>query len=374
MLSVGDTTRSLTPVVVKALHEAVEAQADTASYKGYGASHGEQFGTIELRRAIAGHYARYGAEVDPDDVFVSDGAKPDSANLQSIFAADATVAVQDPAYPIYVDTTVIAGKTRGYENGRYDGIAYMDSTVENGFWPEVPGEKVDLIYLCNPNNPVGTAATREQLQRFVDYARESGAVIIYDGAYSGFISDDSLPRSIYEIDGAENCAIEVNSFSKLAGFAGMRLGWTVVPESLTVDGSEPGRARKLWKKRQVTMFNGASNIIQAGGLAVLSEQGLAESQENIDYYMRNAARIRDGLRGVGLEAFGGEHAPFVWTKGPAGMDSWSFFDKLLEEAHVVGTPGSGYGRNGEGFIRLSAFGGREQTDEAVRSIQESLRI
>jgi LL-diaminopimelate aminotransferase len=360
--------------VVSALHEAVEAQGEAASYTGYGASYGAEHGTAALRVAIAQHYERYGVSIDPNDVFVSDGAKPDSTNIQSIFAPESIVAVQDPTYPIYVDAAVIAGKTTGFKDGRYEGIVYMDSTGDNGFFPEVPDEKVDLIYLCNPNNPTGTAATRDQLKTFVDYAQENGAVIIYDAAYSAFVSDDDLPRSIYEIEGAENCAIEINSFSKIAGFTGTRLSWTVVPEQLVAGGSKPGEVRRLWSKRQVTMFNGVSNIVQAGGLAVLSEQGLAESQRNVDYYMRNATMIRDGLHRMGIRVFGGEHAPYVWAESPDGMGSWSFFDRLLKEAHVVTTPGSGYGRQGEGFVRLSAFGSQQRTAEAVQSIEENLRL
>lgn len=373
-LSIGDTTQPVTPVVAHALHEAVEAQTDADSYRGYGASRGEQYGTVALRAAITGHYERYGALLDPEDVFVSDGAKPDSANIQSIFAPDSIVAVQDPTYPIYVDAAVIAGKTGGFEDGRYKGIVYMDATADNGFSPAVPDQRVDLIYLCNPNNPTGAAATRGQLEAFVDYAQENEAVIIYDAAYAAFVSADDRPRSIYEIEGAENCAIEVNSFSKLAGFTGMRLGWTVVPKQVVVSGSQPGEVHRLWSKRQVTMFNGASNIVQAGGVAVLSEEGLAESQRNIDYYLQNAAMIRDGLRRTGIRVFGGEHAPFVWAQSPDGLDSWGFFDRLLRQAHVVVTPGSGYGRRGEGFVRLSAFGSRERTAEAVRNIEDNLQI
>lgn len=369
-LGIGDTTQPLTPTVVEALHEAVDAQADPDTYTGYGAERG----SASLREAIAAHYNRYGVSIDPDEVFVSDGAKPDSANIQSIFAPESVVAVQDPTYPVYVDTAVIGGKTTGHKpDGRYEGIVYMDSTEENGFFPEVPAEKVDIIYLCSPNNPTGTVATHDQLKTFVDYAQENGAVIIYDAAYSAFVSDDELPRSIYEVEGAENCAIEINSFSKIAGFTGTRLGWTIVPEQLTVEDSEPGEVQALWNRRQSTMFNGASNIVQLGGLAVLSDEGLKESQKNVDYYMRNAEVIRDGLGNLGITTFGGEHAPFVWAKTPHAMGSWDFFNKLMQEAHVVGTPGAGFGRRGEGFFRLSAFGDHERIAEAVQSIVGNLR-
>jgi LL-diaminopimelate aminotransferase len=368
-LGIGDTTLPLTPTVINALHEAVDAQADADTYTGYGAERG----SAGLRVAIAAHYDRYGVSIDANEVFVSDGAKPDSANIQSIFAPESVVAVQDPTYPVYVDTAVIGGKTTGHEDGRYNGIVYMDSTEENGFFPEVPKGKVDIIYLCSPNNPTGTVATHEQLKTFVDYAQENGAVIIYDAAYSAFVSDDELPRSIYEVEGAENCAIEVNSFSKIAGFTGTRLGWTIVPNELMVEGSEPGEVQALWNRRQSTMFNGASNIVQAGGVAVLSEQGLKESQANIDYYMENAAVIRAGLGRLGITTYGGEHAPFIWAKTPRAMGSWDFFSKLMKETHVVGTPGSGFGRQGEGFFRLSAFGSQERIAEAVQNIMCRLR-
>ncbi len=369
-LGIGDTTLPLTPGVIKQLHAAVDDQADVKTYTGYGVEQGN----ADLRQALADHYRQYGVDIAADEVFVSDGAKPDSANIQSIFAADSIVAVQDPVYPVYVDSAVIGGKTSGFDNGRYQGLVYMDCTEENNFFPNAPGNKVDLIYLCSPNNPTGAVATHEQLKTFVDYAHANDAVIIFDAAYAAFIADKSLPRSIYEIAGAETCAIEINSFSKLAGFTGTRLAWTIVPHKLCVEGSKPGDVQGLWNRRQSTMFNGASNIVQAGGVAVLSPQGLKETQALIDYYMANAKIIRSGLNDIGLVTFGGVNAPYIWAKTPNNMDSWEFFDKLMNEAHVVGTPGSGFGRLGEGYFRLSAFGDQANIDKAIQNIKERLRI
>ncbi|MCP4641023.1 MAG: LL-diaminopimelate aminotransferase, partial [bacterium] len=280
------------------------------------------------------------------------GAKPDSANIQSIFATENVVAVQDPAYPVYVDTNVIAGRSTGFSDGRYEGFVYMPCTEENGFIPDVPSAKVDLIYICSPNNPTGAVATREQLRGFIDYAREHKAVIVFDAAYAAYIKDPDLPRTIFQVDGAKECALEINSFSKEAGFTGVRLGWTVVPKALRCEDGEPGVLNQLWNRRQCTMFNGASNIVQEGGLAVLSSEGQRQSGEMIDYYMTNAAIIKEGVESVGLTVFGGVNAPYIWMRTPNGLSSWDFFDKLLNETHVVGTPGSGFGPSGEGYFRL----------------------
>ncbi len=369
-LGIGDTTRPLTMAVVKHLHEVADEMADESTYRGYDAEQG----IMELREALAKHYKKYGVNLKADEVFINDGAKPDLANLQSIFAGNSVVAVQDPVYPAYVDSTVISGKTTGYKDGKYEGIVYMDCTEENGFFPDLPKQNVDLIYLCSPNNPTGAVATHEQLKKFVDYAQEKKAVIIFDAAYSAFISDVGLPRSIYEVDGAKTCAIEVNSFSKLAGFTGVRLGWTVVPHELCAEGTKPGEVQALWDRRQTTMFNGASNIAQLAGIAVLSEEGQEEVREVIDYYMHNAKIIRDGLAEVGLEVSGGTNAPYIWAKTPNGLDSWEFFDKALNEAHVVVTPGAGFGQRGEGHFRLSAFGKRENIEKAVDNIKKNLKI
>lgn len=369
-LGIGDTTEPLTPTVIQGLHEAVDRLAGLPGYSGYGDSEG----IGALREAIATEYKKLGAKVKADDVFVSDGAKPDSSNIQSIFSADACVAVQDPAYPVYVDSNVIAGRTGLAVNGRYEGLVYMPCTAANGFFPEIPEQKVDLIYLCSPNNPTGAVATHEQLDRFVQYALKNEAIIIFDSAYAAFIQDPKLPRSIYEIDGARQCAIEISSFSKSIGFTGVRLGWSLVPNELTCEGAEPGEIRALWGRRQNTFFNGASNIVQAGGLASLSDAGLQETAGLVAYYMRNAAIIRQGLEALGLVCFGGTNAPYVWLQTPSGIDSWGFFDKLLQECEVVGTPGAGFGPSGEGYFRLSSFGHRDNVEEAVHRITTRLRL
>ncbi len=370
-LGIGNTTEPLPPSVIAGLHEAVERLAAVETYSGY--ADGSE-GDVGLREAIAGRYAERGVVLDPDEIFVSDGGKPDSANLQSIFGLDNVVAVQDPAYPVYVDSNVIAGRTGQMVEGQYEGIVYMPCTEDNGFFPELPGGKVDLIYICSPNNPIGSVANRNQLQTFVDYARDQRAVLIFDAAYCAYISDPDLPRTIYEIDGAKTCAIEINSFSKDTGFTGVRLGWSAVPQDLVVEEAEPGVVNGLWRRRQNTMFNGASNIAQGGALAVFTEAGKAECGEMVAYYMANAGRIRSGLEGLGLTVYGGVHAPYLWMKTPGGMGSWVFFDKLLSEAHVVGTPGAGFGPSGEGFFRLSAFGHREDIELAVDSIENNLKL
>ncbi len=369
-LGIGDTTEPLTPSVINALRKAVDDLADAKTYTGYGVEQGNS----ELRQALADHYKSLGVYIGSDEVFVSDGAKPDSANIQSIFSDDSIIAVQDPVYPVYVDSAVIGGKTSGYSNGRYKGIVYMPCTEENEFFPDVPDEKVDIIYICSPNNPTGAVATHDQLKKFVDYSHKYDAVIIFDAAYAAFISDSNLPRSIYEIEGAEEHAIEINSFSKIAGFTGVRLGWTIVPHKLRVEGTQPGEVQALWNRRQSTMFNGASNIVQNGGLAVLSPEGQKESQKLVDYYMENAAIIRRGLNDIGIVTFGGVNAPYIWAKTPDGLDSWEFFDKLMNQAHVVGTPGAGFGAGGEGYFRLSAFGERANVKKAVKNIKENLHI
>lgn len=369
-LGIGDTTEPLTPTIVQGLREAVDRLGTPAGYSGYGDSEGMP----ALREAIAVTYRERGAGVDASDVFVSDGAKPDSANIQSIFAADSVVAVQDPAYPVYVDSNVIAGRTGSAVDGYYQGLVYMPCTEGNGFFPEPPKTPVDLIYICSPNNPTGAVATRSQLQTFVDYARQHRAVIVFDSAYAGYITDPELPRSIYEIPGAETCAIEISSFSKSIGFTGVRLGWSIVPAALAVEDGGPGTLHGLWTRRQNTCFNGASNIVQAGGLAAFSDEGSRETEVLVGYYLENARLIRECLDGLGLTAFGGVNAPYVWMQTPAGIDSWAFFDKLLGECHVVGTPGAGFGPSGEGYLRLSAFGHRSNIDLAVSRIRERLAL
>jgi LL-diaminopimelate aminotransferase len=369
-LGIGNTTEPLTPTVIEGLHRGVTKLADTNTYRGYGDEQGER----PLREALAQRYAGYGVHLEPDEFFVSDGAKPDSANLQSIFAFDSVIAVQDPAYPVYVDSNVIAGRTGNARGLVYGGLVYMPCNEENGFIPAVPAQHVDLIYICSPNNPTGAVATKKQLKQFVDYARRHKAVIIFDAAYAAYISDPDLPRTIYEIEGAKECAIEINSFSKEAGFTGVRLGWTIVPKTCACEDTQPGKLHNLWLRRQTTMFNGASNIVQEGGLAALSNQGQAEVHGLVAYYMNNARVIREGLSAIGLRVFGGINAPYIWMKTPGDLSSWAFFDKLLEEAHVVGTPGSGFGPSGEGYFRLSAFGHARDILEAVESIRENLRV
>ena len=309
-----------------------------------------------------------------EEIFVSDGAKSDSANIQGIFSQDCVVAVQDPAYPVYVDSNVIFGRTGAASKSGYEGLVYMPCTEENGFFPELPDRKVDLIYICSPNNPTGAVATKEQLKIFVDYANEHKAVILFDSAYAAFITDPDLPRSIYEIEGAETCAIEMNSFSKTAGFTGVRLAWTIVPKALVTEDSEAGKVHALWTRRQNTFFNGASNVVQAGGLAALSKEGREQTDAQVAFYLENARIINDGLKSLGITTYGGGNAPYVWLKTPNGLTSWEFFDKLLNECHVVGTPGSGFGPAGEGFFRLSAFGHRENVEKAVLSLKNNLSL
>ncbi len=371
-LGIGNTTEPLTPAIIEGLHDGVERLASVETYSGYG----DEQGSADLRKALQAFYASRGVELETDELFISDGAKPDSANIQSIFSQTSIVAFQDPAYPVYVDTNVIAGRSGEFnqESGTYDNLVYLPCAKENNFFPDLPDERVDLLYLCSPNNPTGAVATKQQLQKYVDYARKHRAVIIFDASYSEYISDDTLPRSIYEIDGAKECAIEINSFSKFAGFTGVRLGWSIVPKELVVEDSEPGEVNRLWFRRQTTFFNGASNVVQRGGLAVLSKEGLSECRQLISYYMENARIIREGLVSLGLSVFGGDNAPYLWLKTPGNMTSWEFFDKLLEETWVIGTPGSGFGPAGEGYFRLSAFGHREDIEEAVERITSRLKL
>ena len=369
-LGIGNTTEPLADSVIRGLRKGVDNLAKVETYSGYG----DEQGDARLRYAIVNAYERHGVKLETSEVFVSDGAKPDSANIQSIFGPKNVIAVQDLAYPVYVDTNVIAGRTGKARGATYEGIVHMPCTEGNSFFPAVPDRKVDLIYLCSPNNPTGAVATREQLGEFVEYARKNKAVIIFDAAYCSFVTDPSLPRSIYEIDDAQECAIEVNSFSKSSGFTGVRLGWSVVPKALRTEDAPAGKANVLWNRRQTTMFNGASNIAQEGGIAALSKQGLEENQKIIDHYMENARIIGEGLRDKGLKVFGGTNAPYLWVQTPGGMESWRFFDKMLSEAHVVITPGSGFGPSGEGYFRVSAFGHRENVTRAVESIKSNLRV
>jgi LL-diaminopimelate aminotransferase len=363
-LGIGDTVLPLAPSVVKAMLKKTKELEKDETYTGYGESEGDP----ELRKAISNYYKNLNCEIDFDDVFVSDGAKTDSANIASIFETSSTIAVQDPSYPVYVDTNVIYGRTgEANEMNQYEGIKYLVSNPENSFLPNIPEEKIDLIYLCFPNNPTGVMATREYLERWVEYALNNQSIIIYDAAYSWFISDINLPKSIYEIKGANSCAIEIQSFSKFAGFTGVRLGWSVVPKNLICENTKPGDIQKIWTRRQNTMFNGASNIVQAGGIAALSQAGMKENQELIDYYMKNAKTIKTKFTNLGYEVFGGEDAPYIWVRFE-GKTSWEVFDYFLNEYGIVVTPGSGFGPSGEGFIRISSFAKKENVAKAMRKI------
>ena len=368
-LSIGDVTRPLVPAVIQAMHKAVDEMGTAEGFHGYGPEQGYPF----LREAIARHdYAARGMDVKPEEIFVSDGAKSDCGNIGDIFGTDNTVAVCDPVYPVYVDTNAMAGRAGDYveELGRWNKLIYMPCVEANGFSPEPPKETADLIYLCFPNNPTGATATREQLKAWVDYANANGSIILYDSAYEAFITREDVPHSIFEIEGARTCAIEFRSFSKTAGFTGNRCAYTVVPMELERGGA---KLNSLWNRRQTTKFNGVPYIVQRGAEAVYTPEGRAQILENIAYYQRNAQVIREGLTAAGLECFGGVDAPYIWLKTPDGMGSWDFFDLVLDRANVATTPGAGFGPSGEGYIRLTAFGGAEDTVQAVDRIREMLR-
>lgn len=371
-LGIGNTTEPLAPAVVKGLHDGVERLARHETYTGYG----DEQGDAALRSRIAQvKYRDQGIAIADDEVFISDGAKPDTGNIQTIFDAEAVVALQDPAYPVYVDTNVIAGRGgKLRSDGLFEGFVYMPCVETNGFAPDLPDRHADLVYLCSPNNPTGAVMTHAQLERFVRHALDHDAVIVYDAAYAPFIREPGLPRSIYEIPEARRCAIEINTFSKEAGFTGVRLGWTVVPKDMAVDAKNPRSLNELWNRRTTTFFNGASNVVQVGALAALSDEGRAQNERIIDLYLSNAATIREGLRSLGLIVYGGTNAPYVWVRCPDGLTSWDFFDKLLREAHVVTTPGAGFGPRGEGFLRLSAFGHARDIGRAVQSIEQNLTL
>ncbi|HOI48387.1 MAG TPA: LL-diaminopimelate aminotransferase [Prolixibacteraceae bacterium] len=369
-MGIGDVTRPLVPSVIKAFHEGVDEMGKAETFKGYGPEQGYAF----LREAIAENaYHQRGVNISPDDIFISDGSKCDTGNIQEIFGSDSKIAICDPVYPVYADTTVMAGKTGAIQaNGYYDGIIYMPCTAENGFIPELPTEVPELIFLCYPNNPTGAVASKEELKKWVDYALANNSIILYDAAYEAFIRDESIPRSIYEIEGAQKVAIEFRSLSKTAGFTGVRLAYTVIPSELTATDSEGNavQVKKLWNRRHTTKFNGVSYPVQKAAAAVYTEQGQREVQEVIDYYMENARIMKESLKKSGYQVFGGENAPYIWVKTKNNMKSWDFFDKLLREANVVGTPGSGFGPSGEGYFRFSAFAGRENVLDAMERIQK----
>ena len=363
-LGIGDVTQPLAPAIIEALHKAVDEMANAETFHGYAPDLGYEF----LRSAIAKNdYKDRGCDIAADEIFVSDGAKCDSGNIQEIFGLDNKIAVCDPVYPVYVDTNVMAGRSGEYNPNtqNFDGMIYMPCLEANDFVPEFPKENPDIIYLCFPNNPTGATITKAQLQEWVDYAKRIGAVIIYDAAYEAYITEEEIPHSIYECEGARECAIELHSFSKNAGFTGVRLGYTVVPKDLKCGDVQ---LHSLWARRHGTKYNGAPYIVQRAGEAVYSDAGKAQLKEQVAYYMQNAKVIYEGLKNTGYSVSGGVNAPYIWLKTPDKMTSWEFFDKLLHEANVVGTPGSGFGAHGEGYFRLSAFGSHENTIKAVERI------
>jgi LL-diaminopimelate aminotransferase len=369
-LGIGDVTEPLPPAVIEAWHKAVDEMSVRASFRGYGPEQGYDF----LRQAIAENdYRSRAADVAADEIFISDGSKCDTGNILEIFGTDNRVAISDPVYPVYVDTNVMAGRSGAAdEAGRFAGLVYMPATAANHFVPALPREHVDLIYLCFPNNPTGAVARREELSRWIDYARSNHAVILYDAAYEAFITDPEIPHSIFEIPGAREVAIEFRSFSKTAGFTGVRCAFTVIPKTLmgTAGGGEQVPLHALWNRRHSTKFNGVSYPVQRAAEAVYSVAGKKQVRELVEFYLGNARLIREGLERAGLSVYGGINAPYVWLKTPGNESSWDFFDRLLTQAHVVGTPGSGFGASGEGYFRLSAFNSRENVEEAVARLQK----
>lgn len=367
-LGIGDVTRPLCPAVVEALHRGVDEEADTSTFHGYGPEQGHEF----LTSLIAEHdYRRRGIAMSEDEIFVSDGAKSDTGNIGDILSVNNRVAVTDPVYPVYIDTNVMAGRAGELlPSGRWSNIEYLPAVAENGFVPDLPARHPDVIYLCYPNNPTGTTLTRDELKVWVDYCRREGALLLFDAAYEAYVTRPEVPRSIYEIDGAKEVAIEFRSYSKTAGFTGMRLGYTVVPRELKGRASDGNLValNPLWRRRQTTKFNGASYLSQRGAVALYTPAGEAQVRETIDYYLGNARVILDGLRGAGYECFGGVDSPYIWLRTPGGTGSWEFFDRLLHGCRVVGTPGCGFGPSGEGYLRLTAFNTRENTVRAVERI------
>ncbi len=369
-LGIGDVTRPLVPEVVKAMHKAVDDEADAATFHGYGPEQGYGF----LRDKISEFdYKRHGINVEPDEIFVSDGAKSDTGNIVDLFGDDNVIGLTDPVYPVYMDSNVMSGHAGRLFGGSHENIVTLPCTEANGFSPEIPDRTLDLIYLCYPNNPTGTTLTKMQLTAWVNYALANGSLILFDAAYEAFITDGT-PHSIYEIEGAEKCAIEFRSYSKTAGFTGVRLGYTVVPKGITVKGGGAGELvlNQMWRRRQTTKFNGASYISQRGAEAIYTPQGMAEIEENISYYHKNASLMKQSLEALGLTVYGGVCSPYLWVKIPQGETSWSFFDKLLNSAALVTTPGVGFGPSGEGFIRLTAFGSHDDAKEAMQRIKSVL--
>ncbi len=373
-LGIGDVVLPLASAIVDAMKRGVEEMGTKEGFHGYGPEQGYDF----LIDAILEHdYRSRGVQLKPSEVFVSDGSKCDTGNIQEIFSIQNRIAIIDPVYPVYVDTNVMAGRTGSFQSsGHYEGITYLPAHAENNFAPPPPSDKVDLVYLCSPNNPTGAAMTREDLKKWVEYAKKHQAVLLFDAAYEAFITDSSIPHSIYESEGADEVAIECRSFSKTAGFTGTRCAFLVIPEKLKCQDSSGNlvQLNPLWNRRHTTKFNGVSYPVQRGAEACYSAQGKKQIGEQINYYMANAKLIREGLSKAGFQVYGGIHAPYIWLKTPNGIDSWSFFDKLLSEAHVVGTPGAGFGPSGEGYFRLSAFGFKEKIQEALERIQSKVHL
>lgn len=368
-LGIGDVTRPLVPAVISALHQAVDEMAQAETFHGYGPEQGYSFLIKDIIRV---DYNKRGIELDEDEVFVSDGAKTDVSNIQEVFGLDNVIAITDPVYPVYLDSNVMAGRTENFNGQRYGKVVYLPCSAENNFVPQLPAEKVDLIYLCCPNNPTGTTLSRDELKKWVVYAQEHNAIILYDSAYEAYIADMDVPHSIYEIDGAKEVAIEFRSFSKTAGFTGTRCAYTVVPKSVTgkTANGELKALNSLWNRRQTTKFNGVPYIIQKAAAATYTSDGQVQVKANVAYYMENARVIREGLASIGLTVFGGVNAPYIWVKTPNNMTSWELFDMLLEQVHIVSTPGSGFGPEGEGYLRLTAFGTRENTLAAIERIKQ----
>ena len=365
-LGIGDVTRPLPQAVIDAMHKAVDEFTETRTFRGYGPEQGYDF---LIESIIANDYTARGIDLKTSEVFVSDGSKCDVGNIQEIFSLDNIIAVTDPVYPVYVDTNVMAGRSGRYNKvtNRYENIVYLPCNAENHFIPSLPDKKVDLIYLCFPNNPTGMTLTRVQLTKWVEYAKANKCIILYDSAYEAYIQEADVPHSIYEIEGAKEVAIEFRSFSKTAGFTGVRCAYTVVPKEVKAydeQGSEVA-VNDLWNRRHTTKFNGVSYVTQRGAAAIYSPEGKAQINRIVDYYMKNAHVIREGISALGMEVYGGVNAPYIWLKTPNGLGSWEFFDKLLNEAHIVGTPGVGFGQSGQGYFRLTAFGSRENTEKAV---------
>lgn len=370
-LGIGDVTQPLAPAVIEAMHKAVDEMARKETFRGYGPEQGYDF---LIEAIIKNDYASRGVQLSNSEVFVSDGAKSDSGNIGDILRHDNSIGVIDPVYPVYIDSNVMCGRSGVLENGRWSNVVYIPCTSENNFIPEIPDKRIDILYLCYPNNPTGTTLTKEQLKKWVDYALENDTLIMFDAAYEAYIQNPDIPHSIYEIKGAKKCAIEFRSFSKTAGFTGIRCGYTVVPKELTgaTLTGERVSLNALWNRRQSTKFNGTSYVTQRAAEAIYSPEGKVQIKKTIDYYMSNAKIMKEGFEAVGLKVYGGENAPYLWLKNPNGIGSWKFFEQMLYEANVVGTPGVGFGPSGEGYIRLTAFGSHEDCIEAMKRIKKWL--